>query len=126
MARSGWRTAAGGRIPIASQEFVLAVRIRLKRTGRRHRPFYRIAAVDQRKARDSRVIEDLGYFDPVNKDEDKQLKLNEERARYWLSVGAQPTERVHSILRSKGLLSSQWRRNSKQQAIGQEEASAEA
>jgi small subunit ribosomal protein S16 len=80
--------------------------------GRRHRAFYRITAVDQRRPRDGRVIEDLGYFDPINKDEAKQVQLDEDRARYWLSVGAQPTERVHSILRSRGLLSSQWRRDS--------------
>jgi small subunit ribosomal protein S16 len=81
--------------------------------GRRHRPFYRITAVDQRKARDSRVIEELGHFDPILPDEDKQIVLNEDRAKYWLGVGAQPSERVHSILRKCGIVSSQYRSDCK-------------
>ncbi len=99
------------------------VRLRLKRLGRRHRPFYRIAVVDQRRARDSRVIEELGHFDPINKEEDKQVVLNDDRAKYWLSVGAQPSERVHSILRQRGLVTTHFRNESKKQ---QAQAKAEA
>ena len=91
----------------------MAVRLRLRRLGRRHLPFYRIAAVDKRRARDSRVLEDLGHFDPIQKEEDKQVVLNEDRTKYWLSVGAQPSERVHSILRAKGIVSSHYRRTIK-------------
>jgi len=72
--------------------------LRLKRLGRTHRPFYRLNAMDQRSPRDGRVIEDLGWFDPVAP-EDKQLNLNAERIDYWLSVGAQPSDTVKGLLR---------------------------
>ena len=72
--------------------------LRLKRMGRRHRPFYRINAMDKRAPRDGRVIEQLGWYDPLAKD-DKQLKVNIERVDYWLSVGAQPSKTVASLLR---------------------------
>ena len=72
--------------------------LRLKRMGRRHRPFYRINAMDKRAPRDGRVIEQLGWYDPVAKD-DKQLSINIERVDYWLSVGAQPSKTVASLLR---------------------------
>ncbi len=80
----------------------MSVRIRLKRMGRRHSPFYRIAAMDKRRARDSKVIELLGYYDPVNKDESMQYKLNVERIQYWISVGAQPSDTVRSLIRRAG------------------------
>lgn len=79
------------------------VKIRLKRFGRRNRPFYRINAIDQRTARDGRVIEQLGWYDPINKDESKQFFVKKERAAYWLSVGAQPSSTVASILRKSGV-----------------------
>lgn len=100
------------------------VRLRLKRMGRRHRPFYRFVAVDKRRARDSRVIEELGHFDPISKDEDKQIVLNEDRAKYWLSMGAQPSERVHSILRQRGIVSTQFRSTSKKKAESAETEAA--
>lgn len=83
----------------------MAVRIRLKRLGRRHRPSYRIAAVDSRKARDSRVIEELGLYDPVNADENLRLVLKRERIEYWLSVGAQPSDTVRQLLKKQGVVS---------------------
>lgn len=79
------------------------VRIRLKRFGRPHRPFYRIAAMDQRSARDSKTIEELGIFNPVELDKSKQLTINAERAAYWISVGAQPTETVASLFKRAGI-----------------------
>ena len=82
----------------------LAVKIRLKRMGRRHRPFYRLVAIDKAKQRDGRVIEELGYYDPINKDSEKQLSLKQDRIEYWLSVGALPSETVHGILRRNGIL----------------------
>ncbi len=82
----------------------MAVKIRLKRMGRRHRPFYRLVAIDKAKQRDGRVIEELGYYDPINKDSEKQLSLKQERIEYWLSVGAKPSETVHGILRRNGIL----------------------
>ena len=72
--------------------------LRLKRMGRRHRPFYRINAMDKRAPRDGRVIEELGWYDPLAKD-DKQLSIKIERVDYWLSVGAQPSKTVASLLR---------------------------
>jgi len=84
-------------------EHTTVVKIRLKRFGRRNRPFYRINAIDQRTARDGKVIEQLGWYDPINKDESKQFFVKKERAAYWLSVGAQPSETVASILRKSGV-----------------------
>lgn len=80
------------------------VRIRLKRVGRRHRPAYRVAAFDQRRARDSKVLEELGSFDPLNTAEDKQVVLKRERIEYWLSVGAQPSDTVRRLLVKQGVL----------------------
>ncbi len=79
------------------------VRIRLKRFGRPHRPFYRIAAMDQRSARDSKTIEEIGVFDPLEKDKAKQITLDADRAKYWISVGAQPTETVASLFKRAGV-----------------------
>lgn len=76
------------------------VKIRLKRMGRRNRAFFRICAFDSREERDGRSIEQLGTYDPMEKDESKKVILKRERIEYWLSVGAQPTETVASILKN--------------------------
>ena len=81
----------------------MAVRIRLKRMGRSHRAFYRMHAVDSRSPRDGRVIEQLGHYDPIEKDAEKQIVVDLERATYWLNQGAQPSETVSSLLKRKGL-----------------------
>ena len=75
------------------------VKIRLKRMGRRNRAFFRICAFDAREERDGRSIEQLGTYDPMEKEESKKVVLKRERIEYWLSVGAQPTETVASILK---------------------------
>ena len=75
------------------------VKLRLKRMGRRNRAFFRICAFDAREERDGRSIEQLGTYDPMEKDESKKVVLKRERIEYWLSVGAQPTETVASILK---------------------------
>ncbi len=75
--------------------------LRLKRLGRTHRPFYRINAMDRRTPRDGRVIEQLGWYDPLAP-EDRQLEVNVERADYWLSVGAQPSATVKTLLKRVG------------------------
>lgn len=72
--------------------------LRLMRMGRTHRPFYRLNAMDKRSPRNGRVIEQLGWYDPVAPD-DKQLEFDVERINYWLSVGAQPSETVRDLLR---------------------------
>ena len=82
----------------------MAVRIRLKRVGRRQRPVYSVAAVDSRRARDSRVLEELGSYDPINAEEDRQVVLKRERIEYWLSVGAQPSETVRRLLEKRGIV----------------------
>jgi small subunit ribosomal protein S16 len=75
------------------------VKIRLKRMGRRGRAFFRICAFDAREERDGRSIEQLGTYDPMEKEESKKVVLKRDRIEYWLSVGAQPTETVASILK---------------------------
>jgi small subunit ribosomal protein S16 len=75
--------------------------LRLKRFGRRHRPFFRINAMDQRAPRNGKVLEELGWYDPIAPD-DRQLKVNVARVDYWLSVGAQPSETVANLLRRLG------------------------
>jgi small subunit ribosomal protein S16 len=75
----------------------VAVRIRLQRVGRRHRAAFRVAVMDARAARDSKVIEQLGQYDPVNQDESAQIRLDRERYEYWVGVGAQPSDTVRRI-----------------------------
>lgn len=72
--------------------------IRLSRGGAKKRPFYNIVVADRRRARDSRCIERLGYYNPIASGKDVRLHLNGERARYWISQGAQPSERVQKLL----------------------------
>ena len=75
------------------------VRIRLKRMGRKHRPSYRVAAVDSRRSRDGITIEELGHYDPANAKPDMRLNLKMERVEYWLGKGAQPSETVASLIK---------------------------
>ncbi len=75
--------------------------IRLTRRGRMHAPFYRIGVFDSRTRRDGAAIENLGYYNPLAKGEVVRLELNTERAKYWLSVGAEPSETVASFLKEK-------------------------
>lgn len=79
------------------------VKIRLKRMGRRHRPFYRITAMDIRCPRDGKVLEELGYYDPVAPQSDKQLNIKADRVRYWLEKGATPTDTVRDLLKKQGI-----------------------
>ncbi|MAD20470.1 MAG: 30S ribosomal protein S16 [Planctomycetaceae bacterium] len=77
--------------------------LRMKRMGRIRRPFYRIGAMDKRSPRDGRVIEALGWFDPITTDPEKTLSLKAGRIHYWLSVGAQPSETVAALLKKNGI-----------------------
>lgn len=79
------------------------VRIRLKRMGRRHRPFFRICVVDAREERDGRTIEDIGTYDPMMAEDEKKVVLKADRANYWLGVGAQPSESAASLLKKMGI-----------------------
>ena len=85
----------------------MAVKLRLKRFGRRHRSFFRLNAMDSRSPRDGRVIEELGWYDPNARDADKQLSLNRERIEYWLGVGAQPSQTVRDLLKRQGIAAGQ-------------------
>lgn len=80
----------------------MTVKIRLKKMGRTHRPFFRVCAMDQRSPRDGRVIEQLGTYDPMVPDTDARAVLNGERINYWLSVGAQPTPKVGTLIKKYG------------------------
>ncbi|MBX9585392.1 MAG: 30S ribosomal protein S16 [Gemmataceae bacterium] len=71
----------------------------MKQMGRTHRHFYRIVAIDSRQPRDGKAIEDLGTYDPHVADRDKSVSLRPGRIKYWMSVGAQPTENVQAIFR---------------------------
>ena len=79
----------------------MAVRIRMKRIGRRNRPCYRIVAADARSPRDGRFIENLGTYDPM-KESDK-ITVNKERILYWIGVGAQVSEAVAPLLTAEGI-----------------------
>jgi small subunit ribosomal protein S16 len=74
------------------------VKIRLKRFGRKNHAFWRINAVDHRSPRDGKVLEELGYYDPVNQDKSKQVVLNKSRVDHWLKLGAQPSLTVKQLL----------------------------
>ncbi len=76
----------------------MSVKIRMKMLGRKHRPYFRIVAIDGRQPRDGRVIEELGSYDPMVKDTDKRVQLKADRVKYWISVGAQPSEKVAVLL----------------------------
>jgi small subunit ribosomal protein S16 len=77
----------------------VAVRIRMKRLGRKHRPYYRIVAIDHRQPRDGRIIEELGSYDPMVKNTDARVTLRPDRIKYWMSVGAKPSENVDVLLK---------------------------
>lgn len=83
------------------------VRLRLQRYGRRNRPFYRLAAVDQRTRRDGSMIEQLGWVDPIEKDPAKASQFNVDRIKYWLGVGAQPSDTVMDFLARHKLIDTQ-------------------
>lgn len=78
------------------------VKIRLKRMGANKKPFYRIVVADSRSPRDGRFIEEIGYYNPVS--ENKEVKINEEKALKWLGTGAQPTETVKKLFKNNGVM----------------------
>jgi small subunit ribosomal protein S16 len=78
------------------------IKLRLRRMGAKKRPSYRIVAADSRAPRDGRFIEVIGTYDPLT--DPATVKINEERAKHWLSNGAQPTDTVRALLRREGLI----------------------
>jgi small subunit ribosomal protein S16 len=82
----------------------MAVQIRLSRGGAKKRPYYRIVVANSRSPRDGRYLEQIGTYNPLlAKDDENRVKLNEDRARYWLGVGAQATDRVARFLDAAGI-----------------------
>src|SRR5688572_3350029 len=81
----------------------MSVKLRLKRLGRSHGAFFRLNAIDSRAPRDGRVIEELGMYDPRNKESGKQFIAKLDRCKYWLDHGAVPSETVSSLLKKNGL-----------------------
>ena len=80
----------------------MAVKIRLKRMGAKKAPFYRIVAMDSRKARDGKYIDQIGFYNPVS--EPKQIVIDADKAKEWLANGAQPTDTVMGLLVSQGIV----------------------
>ena len=78
----------------------MAVKIRLKRMGKKFQPFYRVVVLDGRKKRDGRVIEEIGLYDPMQ--EPSLIRIDSERVKYWLGVGAQPSATVFNLLKITG------------------------
>lgn len=108
----------------------MAVKLRLSRGGAKKRPYYYIVAANSVSPRDGRYIEQIGTFDPMLKKENPdRVKLDVERAKHWLSVGAQPTDRVARFLDAAGLAKRETRNNpekSKPKKKAQERAAAAA
>ena len=104
----------------------MSLKIRLARGGTKKRPFYHIVVADARSPRDGRFIEKLGTFNPLlAKDNEGRIVLNNERATHWLSVGAQPTDRVLRFLDTAGLTKRE-ARNNPERGIPGEKAKARA
>ena len=80
----------------------MSVRIRMKKMGRAHQPFFRICAVDKHAPRDGRVLEELGTYDPRVPETDARVVLKAERVDYWLGVGAQPSDKVAVLIKKYG------------------------
>lgn len=80
----------------------MAVKLRLKRGGSKQRPFYRIVAADSRSSRDGRFIDTIGTYNPIPAE--YEVNIDEEKAMYWLTNGAQPTDTVKNLLSKKGIM----------------------
>jgi small subunit ribosomal protein S16 len=121
-------SGAGRRPRPDGDERPMSVRIRLARGGAKKKPFYRIVATHARNARDGRFLEKLGTYDPrLASDDPERITLNEERIRYWLSVGATPSDRVARFLDGAGITKDtvRWRGTGKKlEQIAAEKAAA--
>ncbi len=90
----------------------MAIALRLSRGGAKKRPYYRIVAADERAPRDGKYLEQVGIYNPLlAKDDEGRVKLNEDRIRYWLGVGAQPSDRVLRFLDAAGIKKREARNN---------------
>ena len=80
----------------------MSVKIRLKRMGMKKKPFYRVVVADAHSPRDGRFIEEIGYYNPMTAP--AEIKVDSERAKYWLVSGAQPTDTVRTLLKKTGVI----------------------
>ncbi|SKA92181.1 SSU ribosomal protein S16P [Caloramator quimbayensis] len=80
----------------------MAVKIRLRRMGAKKAPFYRIVVADSRSPRDGKFIEEIGYYNPIT--EPSEVKIDTEKAKKWLSNGAQPSDTVRSLFKKAGII----------------------
>ncbi|OGO78524.1 MAG: 30S ribosomal protein S16 [Clostridiales bacterium GWB2_37_7] len=80
----------------------MAVKIRLRRMGAKKAPFYRVVVADSRSPRDGKFIEEIGYYNPIT--EPAEIKIDAEKAKKWLSTGAQPSDTVKSLLKKSGII----------------------
>jgi len=94
----------------------MSVKIRMTRMGRRHRPFFRINAVDGRTPRDGRILEKLGHYDPLEKDVDKQIVLNKERVEFWVGQGAVASDTCAEIFKKYGIVCLQYEEKQQRRA----------
>ncbi|GAC1470056.1 MAG: 30S ribosomal protein S16 [Ktedonobacteraceae bacterium] len=102
----------------------MTVKIRLKRTGMKKAPSYRVVVADARSPRDGRIIENIGWYNP--RVEPSAININEERALSWLKNGAQPTDSVSSLLKRAGILDRFTTEKARAKAAASEQASAQA
>jgi small subunit ribosomal protein S16 len=101
------------------EKLIMAMKIRLARGGSKKRPHYRIVAADSRMPRDGRFIEKLGVYNPLlPKDSEDRVKMDLDRVKYWLSQGAQTTDRVARMLEAAGVLEKTERSNPKKGTPG--------
>ena len=80
----------------------MAVKIRLRRMGKKKAPFYRVVVADSRSPRDGKFIEEIGYYNPMT--EPKEIKIDAEKAKKWIGNGAQPTETVKALFKKSGII----------------------
>ena len=105
----------------------MSVKLRFVRVGKKNCPAYRLCAIDSRKARDGRYIENIGFYDPYIADDNKKLRVDKSRAEYWLSVGAQPSETVLAFFKTfkiAGLIRPKPKRKRRKKLAGQAAAPA--
>jgi len=100
------------------------LRIRLRRTGQKHQPSYRLVVADQNARRDGDFVEIVGHYNP--RTEPSTIALNEERIRYWIGVGAQPSDTVHRILHTQGLIAVAPRKQASKPSRAEREAAEAA
>ena len=103
----------------------MSLKIRLARAGTKKRPYYHVVVADARSPRDGRFIEKIGNYDPKLADKDKRVTLVTERVQHWLSVGAQPTDRVARFFDAAGLLKRE-ARNNPEKAVPRKKATERA